>query len=345
MVEAAVWYCTREQVKAAADIKETARNNDQVDRLIAGSSDSITNDQLHRRFYPEVDTRLFPWPWKVDKHHATRTLCLGRDELVSIATLKVDGTTVDPALYTLLPVNDGPPYTHIELDSSVTSTSDDPRPVEITGVFGYWALEDPAGALAASVNSSAATVQITNSAIVGVGQLLLVDTERMIVTRKSMVDTTQSTAGALTQNNNDESLPVGSGAAFVEGEVILVDAEKMLIVEIAGNTLVVKRAWDGSTLAAHNSGVDVYAPRLLTVTRGALGTTAAAHNSAAVITKHRMPPLVNQLCVAETAVALSQESTVYGRKIGSGDSERPAAGAGIEDTRRRAWEAHGRKAF
>jgi hypothetical protein len=119
----------------------------------------------------------------------------------------------------------------------------------------------------------------------------------------------------------------------------------MLVVEIAGNNLIVKRAWDGSTIAAHNSGVDVYAPRRLTVRRGVLGTTAAAHNSGLAVTKHRIPDLVRQLCVAEALIAVSQENTGFGRTVGSGESERPAAGAGIEDLRRRAWDAYGRKPF
>lgn len=343
---ATVWYCTREQVKRASDTKETARNNDQVDRLIAASTDSIEEDQLHRKFYPEVDTRVFEWPCDVDTRHGVRRLSLGRDELVSVTTLQVDGTTVDPSLYTLLPVNDGPPYTHVELDSSVTSDSDDPRPISIAGTYGFWDREDPAGALAAPVaDTTTTTVQVTNSALIGVGQLLLVDTERMIVTGKSMLDTGQNLGGTLAKNNADEVVPVTTGSAYAEGEVILIDAEKMLIVDIAGNNLIVKRAWDGSTLADHTTGADVYAPRQLTVQRGVLGTTAAAHNNGAAITKHLFPALVNQLAVAETEVALAQENTGYARKIGSGDSERPAGGAGLEDLRWRAWDAYGRKAL
>lgn len=345
MAGAAVWYCTREQVKAAADVKETARNNDQVDRLIAGSTDSIESDQLFRRFYPQVDTRTFEWPCEINYRYGTRTFSLGRDELVSVTTVMVDGVVVGTDHYTLLPINDGPPYTHIEFDSLVTTDGVDPRPISIVGVYGFWDREDPAGTLAASVDDTTTAVLVANSAAVGVGHLLLVGTERMFVTDRSMTDTGQNLTGNLTASNANEVVPVSSGAAFGKGETILIDAEKMRIVEIAGNNLIVKRPWDGSTLAAHTTGADIYAPRQLTVQRGVLGTSAAAHNNASVITKHRIPPLVNELGVAEAMIGLSQESTQYGRTIGAGDSERPAAGAGIEDLRRRAWEAYGRKAL
>lgn len=53
-----VCYCTREDVKNALDIKETARNDDQIDRAIEGATDTIEDD-LNRKFYPEVDTRYF----------------------------------------------------------------------------------------------------------------------------------------------------------------------------------------------------------------------------------------------------------------------------------------------
>jgi hypothetical protein len=342
---ATVWYATLEEVKAATDTRETARNNAQVVRAIAAASDSIEH-LLHRRFYPEVGTRWANWPWHVDLRDGSRVVSLGcDDDLVSVTELSVSGVVVDSEHVTLLPVNTGPPYTGVELDSTVILAGEsERRAVEIAGVFGYWDREDPAGALAAAVADAVTTaVTVTDSAAVGVGHLLLVGTERMLVDRKSMVDTGQNTAGALAASNADQVLPVGSGSAFAEGEVVMVDAEKMRVVEITGNTLVVTRAWDGSTLAQHSSGVDVYAPRRLTVRRGVLGTTAAVHDQGAPVVRHRVPDLVNQLCIAEALLGIAQENTGYGRKVGSDDSERPAPGAGIEDLRRRAWAAHGRR--
>jgi hypothetical protein len=343
---AVVWYAVREDVKAATDSPETARNNRQIDRALAAGTDSVER-LLCRRFYPEVDTRSFDYPNHADPEDAARTLPLGRDELVAYTELRVDDVAVASGHITLLPDRDDEPVAAVELDSTVTLSGDtERRAVEIDGTFGYWDREDPAGTLASPVADGATTaVTVSDSAAIGVGQLLLVGAERMIVDRKSMVDTGQDTAGALDASNKTETLAVASGAAFVEGEVILVDAEKMLVVEIAGNTLIVKRAWDGSTIAAHNSGVDVYAPRRLTVRRGVLGTAAVAHNAGTAVTKHQIPALVNQLCIAEALIVVAQEGTGYGRTIGSGDSERDAPGAGIEDLRRRTWEAYGRRDF
>lgn len=344
---AVVWCTTMEEVKEATDIQQTARANLQVVRAIAAATDSV-EELLGRRFYPEIDTRVFNWPNHSDLDDGARVLSLGCDELISLDELTVDGVVVDPAHYTLLPVNERlGPYTAIEIDDTVTLAAlTERRAVEGSGVFGFWGREDPAGALAVAVADTTTTsVTVTNSAAIGVGHLITIDTERMIVDRRSMVDTGQNTAGALTNQNNDQLLPVGSGAAFVEGETVLVDTETMKIVEIAGNNLVVKRAWDGSTIAAHNTGVDIYAPRRLTVRRGVLGTTAATHSLAAAVTTHRIPDLVRQLCTAEAIVDLAQQATTYGRKIGSGDSERPAAGVDIEDLRRRCKKAFGRKDF
>ena len=77
------WYATREQVKRALDIAETARNNAQVDRAIAAASRSI-EAQMHRRFYPWDGTRYFGFrPWN-DGTSSWR-LWLAEDDLVSVS--------------------------------------------------------------------------------------------------------------------------------------------------------------------------------------------------------------------------------------------------------------------
>lgn len=54
-------YATREQVKQALDIKESARSDLQIDIAIEAASDSV-DGLLHRVFYPQVMTRYFDWP-------------------------------------------------------------------------------------------------------------------------------------------------------------------------------------------------------------------------------------------------------------------------------------------
>jgi hypothetical protein len=118
----------------------------------------------------------------------------------------------------------------------------------------------------------------------------------------------------------------------------------MLIEDIAGNNLTVRRAWDGSTIAAHSVGATVYAPRTLTVTRGALGTTAATHLTAASVYRWDAPGPVRQLCVAEALTDLLQGRSGYARTAGAGENEREATGRGLKDLRERVYVSHGRKA-
>ena len=120
------------------------------------------------------------------------------------------------------------------------------------------------------------------------------------------------------------------------GEVVTMDSERMKIISISGNDTTVKRAWDGSTLAAHSSGINVFAPRTLTVERDAVGTTAATHSDSAVLTKNVPPAPITSLCVAEALVLFQQEQSAYGRTVGSGDSQREARGAGLKDARKMA---------
>lgn len=337
-----VLYASREQVKAALDVADTARVDAQIDRLIAAASRSIEG-LCHRRFYPELGTRYFQWP--DDQMGRAWRLWLNQHELISISALVSGGTTITD--YFLEPNGSGPPYNRIEINlAGPAAFSAGPiyqRAVAVTGVFGYGADTAPAGQLAAPITSTSATsCAVTDSAAVGVGDLLLVDAERMKVTGKSMLATGQTLQGALAAARNAETLAVTTGSAFAVGETLLLEAERMLVVDIAGNTLVVKRAHDGSTLGAH-SGSPIYAARTLTVERGVLGTTAATHLIAAPLARHQVPELVGELAVAETLVGLGREQSGYARMVGSGESARPAPGGDIKDLRAQVYQRYGRK--
>lgn len=347
---ASVWYCTREDVKAALDSKETARNNGQIDRLIAARSRAVEEQMHHRRFYPLSATRKFDWPDEhVDKKWRLR---LEEHELISVTSLDSGGTTIPATDYFLEPFNDGPPYTRIDLDKDSTAYfghgTTDQREITVVGVFGASADEEPIGALSAQLaagSGSSASVAWTTAQF-GVGDLLRIDTERLIITNRTMVDSGQNLGGSgLTAQANSQTVAVSNGAGFALDEVLLIESERMLVVDIAGNNLTVKRAWDGSTLAAHSAGVDIYTLTGVELARGQLGTTDAAHSSSATIYRHVVPPLIRQLCIAETVVALMQENSGYGRIIGSGEAQREATGKGLEDLRRLAYNAHGRKVF
>lgn len=340
-----IWYATRESVKSALDSAETARNNAQVDRAIESASRSVDN-LCHRVFYPQTATRYFPWPDR--RRSRPWRLWLDHDELISVTTVTAGGVVIPSTDYFLEPANSGPPYTHVEIDlasnAAFAAGSTHQRAIEIAGVFGYRADEVTAGDLAEALDASETGVDVTDSSVIGVGDLIRVDSERMLVTGKAMLNTGFTTGGALTASNADVTVAVGDPSVWRVDETILVDSERMLVTDISGNNLTLRRAWDGSVLAAHNSGAIMYAPRTLTVTRGALGTTAAIHSTAADIVRHDWPGLVRDLTIAESLNTLQQESSGYARTIRSGEGSADAGGVGLEDLRSRCYRAHGRKA-
>lgn len=342
-----VFYATDVDVKRAVDIAATADADAQIRRALESASRTIDGTRpgqglLRRRFYPEVATRYF-------STIATRPawqLSLGRYELISATSVVSGGTTISPSDYYLQPENDGPPYDQIDLKQSAYSawpSGTAQHGIVIAGVWGYRADEAAAGTLAANISStSAVTCNVTDSSAIGVGTILRVDTERMLVTNRTLLTTGQTLQVPVDATEADTSIAVTSGSAFFAGETITLDAETMLIIRVAGNTLVVERAFDGSTLAAH-TGSTIYAPRTLTIDRGALGTTAATHNSATTVYRHLVPVLVNSLCVAETIEQLEQEGAAYARRVRSGEAEFPTGGVGLAGIRDDAVKAYRRR--
>lgn len=342
------WYTTRERVKRILDIAETARRNADVDDAIAASS-RMVEGKLHRRFYPWTGTRYFDWP--NPNSRTSLRIWLDANELVSLSAVTVDNgaTTLAPGDYFLRRADDRdePPYTYVEVNrgtnaafSSGTTTQ---RAVGFTGVYGYRADTAPAGALAAAISSTTATTcNVTDSATVGVGSILIVDNERMLVTGKTLLTTGQTLQTPVDATEADTSIAVTSGAAFTVGEMITLNAERMRIDDIAGNTLVVERAVDGSTLAAH-TGSTIYAPRTLTVVRGALGTTAATHSNGAACTVHVVPGPVVKLADAYALNILLQDSAGYARISGAGENAREFTGRGIRSLENDAIQACGRR--
>jgi hypothetical protein len=347
------WYASVEDVKAAPDWKESARNTAQIRRALESSSRNV--EQLcHRVFYPEHDTRY--WDWPVAGRTSTYRLWLDQHEVISLDTLVAGGVTIATGDYLLEPVNDGPPHDRIEINLGANAAFESgpvtfQRSIAGTGLYGYTNDTDPAGTLAAAVSSTTATtVDVTDSSQdtgVGIGNLLLIDSERLVVTNKTMISTGQTLGGSgLTSNKAAVTVPVSDGTAYALGETLLIDSERMLIVDIAGNNLTVIRAHDGTVLAAHSTGATVYAPRRLTVTRGALGTTAATHTISTVVYRHAFPGLVRELVLAETLVTVFQASSVYSQFSVSGNLNKKVSAPEVmlADLRARCYRAHGRQA-
>jgi hypothetical protein len=150
---------------------------------------------------------------------------------------------------------------------------------------------------------------------------------------------------SLTASNSDVTITMSTTTdAPSVGDVILIDSERMLVVDVAGTALTVKRAWDGSVLATHAGGADIYALRTLTVVRGFLGTTAATHLDNATAVKYLPPPGVRELNIAEAMNILLQEGSGYGRESGKGEGTQEFFGRGLDALREQVRTAFGRKA-
>ncbi len=326
-------YCTREEVRRASEFKYAAYANERIDRAILSAADAVEG-LTQRRFYPEDRTVKKDWPnfqyaypWRV---------WLDKDELAAQPTQVVTGSlnpvpTVIPSTdYIAHPINTGPPFRSIELrrdkSSSFGAGSSPQLDIGITGTFGYWTKTRIAGALAADMTTTTqTTASISNSALVGVGDILICGTERMIVQDAQFVNTAAAFSGLSSASAADKIVSVVDGTQFGVGEVLLVDSEWVLIEAITGNNLIVRRAWDASVLAVHTSGT-LWARRLLTVLRGQLGTISATHTTGAVLSVSEVPGLIRELAIAEAEVFLAQETGGYGEAT-------PKAGPGLPDIR------------
>ncbi len=329
-------YCTREQVKTALDSVETARNNRRIDRLNASSADYVERLTL-RTFYPQLATRTLDWIPELDTPASWR-LWLGENELAGQPTA-VTAAGVALTLGNVFARPDtGPPFDHLEINrgssAAWSSAATTQRAISVTGPFGYRIEDAAATTLAAGINDSTPTVTIGASWEIGVGSILLCGAERMLVTNRSMLTTGQTLLTPMDDKQSSTAVAVTTGSAFVEDELIMLDSEKMRVDEITGNTLRVKRPWDGTALASHN-GATIYAQRQLTVERAACGTTAASHSLGDAVKVFRPEPLINQLAIAKTIVNLLDETSGFARTVGSGDNEREAAGRRFAELEKR----------
>lgn len=349
-----VYYCTREEVQDAFDVRQAAHRSAQIDSAIRSASDDI-DGWLNRHKHglaPLHATRYFEFPSR-DYSTATR-LWLDENELVEVDSLTSGGVTIAPADYFLEPVNSGPPFTYIEIDlNSGAAFSNSGSSQRATQIIGTWGINDdqrPAGALAAAIVSTTATaVDVTDASLVGVGSLLTVGTERLNVTGKAPLATGQVLGSAMGQMKNDVVVDVADGTQIHVGETITIDSERMRVVEVIGNNVTVFRAYDGSVLASHSLGAPVYADRRLTVERGARGSTAATHLIGALVTAWEVPDLVRDLCRAEAITRLEQEFSAYGARVYSDEAERDSsgtdvvAGRGLTDIRKACARKYKRK--
>jgi hypothetical protein len=343
------WYATREATKAAVGITG-AKADALIDDYIESASESVEN-LLGRRFIPQTQTRLYPWP-----QTAGNSLVVYLDQdLLAVTTLltKAQNTTPTEIAATdffLEPVNK-PPYQRIEIDRSSSSAFEggdtSQRSISVAGRWGYSEDTKTAGLLAEADDGAETELNVSDSSLIDVGDTILLTSEALFVSGKALLDTTANTNGALTAVPSETSVTVTDGSLVKAGEIITINSERMLVESIAANVLTVERAYDGSVLAAHNDAQDVYAPRTLTVVRAVNGTTAAAHADALAITKYAPPADVVNYTKALALNAYKQGGSGWTGQIGGGEGtvETRMAVFGLTKMRDELIATYGRVSF
>lgn len=316
-------YATREQFMVATDTHTTAYLSAAVDRVLQTASRNIER-KYGRHFYPL--TEAVTWTFT----GGGSGFWMNRD-LLSLTSATVDDVSQTVADVELYPSHYGPPYSFIGLMGAS---------VVVTGVWGYSNDTESVGTITANIGSASTTsATCSDSSKVGVGDLITINSERMVVTEKAIADISVDLAADLTAVASDDQVTV-DGAGALAGEVITIDTERMLVLDVVSSTVLnVIRAYDGTALATHDgtsTPADIYAPRTLTIDRGAAGSTAATHTSGDSITRNAPPAPITSLCLAEAEVMLAQERAGYARTVGTGEGEREVGGKGLADARREA---------
>lgn len=332
-------YVTRDKIMRALDVKPSAYMHTEIDRACRSGS-RAAEGLLHRVFYPERLTRVFDYP--VPGGDTPGRIWFDERALVALEEVTSDGVTIPTSAVLGYP-RTGPPYSRVDLDRA-TSYAFGGGPqgaVEMLGTWGYRDDEVLLGTLSGSLTDSA--TQVLLSVPAEVGAILRAGTERMIVTGKRWANS-GITASAVAQDKASVTVTVSDGSVFAENETILLDSERMDVVDIAGNSLTVRRASGGSLLAAHSNGAAVWRQTTALVERGSLGTVAAAHSSAAEVMQWQAPSLVEELSQAYAEDAFLQRNAGYARTVGSGDSERQVSVRSIKAVEERAYALYGRKA-
>ena len=356
-------YATVEQVTDSLEIAHTAYAKDRILAKLGTATRSVES-LTHRRFYPEQRTILLDWP--TYNYSPTWEIDLGDNELISVSQVLSGGTNITADV--LLRRGDDkaePPYSALQVDLSTSSAftggTTFQQSITIAGLFSGDKDTDTSlagGVLSGGINSSVTAMVINPVSgyyTPGIGSLVLMGTERILLTNRRMsVISGNTLTGNIDAVQSTKSIGVTDGTAFATGETILIDSERVKINDIAGNNLIVDRAFDGSALASHTSTTAIYGLRTFTGVRGVLGSTAASHSDAVSAYVHEYPSLVNELCIAETVVMLSQNAGGYTSSVstaapsfGGFRQQRPAQkepiGQGLPDLREQCWRAHARK--
>lgn len=268
-------------------------------------------------FIPETESRRFDGFGGVD-------LWVG--ELLAVTSILDDADTLQASDYLLYPRQrlwDNGPYDRITLDPDATTIGAWSLEEDIIVVTGRWGLYEQSEATGATVqddplSDSATSLLANNGSKIRPGKVLLVDAEQLLVTATAAATASTATLnGAL--DANSEEVAVSDGSQLNIGEIAKVEFEKMLVLDISGNTLLVDRGWDNTKRTTHADTTAVNVHRTFTVKRAINGTTANSHAQGTDIYQYLPPYDVNYLCKQTASLMSRKEDTGYAGKTGSID--------------------------
>ena len=301
------FYITRGMVKRSAQI-----GGDSLDAIVDEQIEAASReiDRLtSRRFIPLTAAKSYDWPQKDPRRAWVLYL---EEDLLSVSSLTKDGTDVTAIAstdYFLEPSVLGPPYSRIEIDLGSTSfysaKDTHQRQVVVTGSWGYSNDTVAASQLNGALSTTTATaMSLDDGSKADVGDTLLLESEQVFINARTSEDlgvNTHGTTGAMTASMTDKTLTVDGAPtnAVVAGEVLRIGSERLYVEAINSTTsFEVTRAYDGSALAAHSIGDDVFAFRSYTIQRGVNGTTAATHVDNTAASRYQAPADIRNLCLA-----------------------------------------------
>lgn len=261
-------------------------------------------------FIPVTETRLY--------------IGDGRDELmiapaISVSAVKDDDIaltlTTDYILRNLTHKNSlwaNGPYTCLERENAGWSDA-----VEVTGQWGKWSETQLLGETVTQL-IDAADISVTNGSKLSAGMILLVENEQQLVTGYGTPTQITSKINLVDGiDTGDDEMTIDNGADVYEGETIRIGLEKMLVMQIAGNVIAVKRGWEGTKQAVHANDSEIYVYRTYTVERAVNGTTAAAHGAVAAY-RYVVPRDVRELTIQIAVLIKRKEEAGFAGKVGGG---------------------------
>lgn len=340
MSTATRWYATREAVKAAGSIKGSSMDST-IDRLIEAATTDV-EEQLQHKYISFLATRGYNYPPRSrsdDVYYVWPYGLFLDDDLLEAELVTKDGddeTTIPTTDYLLLPLNeDRKREIEINLTSGnylgpgASSSAGSQDAVRITGEWGYSRATKPAGALVGAILAAAVLATTTDSSLVGIGDTLRIDNERLFVSGRRLQATGAIITEALAGNNAHRTIPVDDPTKIHAGEIITIGAERMLVEAISGNNLIALRAEDASQLEEHADNAPIMAPRILELVRGINGSAAADHLDAAPVLKYAPPGDIVELTIANVLLHHEFGKTGWTGKWGGGESAQEMKGSAV----------------